>query len=232
MKSLLGLGGILFATAPLLQAEIDSEIPLGIEAVTGLRSSYVHRGFELADTSLDFQMEAEVTLSDETWINLGLAHLAESDGDFSETTAYFEMTHEWTKKFTTGASLAYRNRNASLLDSGFDLGFFTSYAISNDWKWHNEINFDFGESGIHLATEIEWSHVVSDKSFVTVEGGLSVVSDYLDRNGFNDLYARIAFTYAISDRVALTPFFGTSLQLTDHTGDDVAYGGFWFEVIF
>jgi len=226
------LSGTFLIFAPQSQAEVDSEIPLGIEAVTGLRSGYVHRGFELADTSLDFQMEAEINLSDETWINLGLAHLAESDGNFSETTAYFEVSHGWTEKFTTGASLTYRDRNESLLDSGLDFGFFTSYAINDDWKWHNEINFDFGESGVHLATEIEWSHVVSDKSFVTIESGLSFVSDYLDRDGFNDLYARIAFTYAISDRVAITPFLGTSLQLANHTGDDVAYGGFWFEVNF
>lgn len=232
MKTLAGLGGILFVIAPALQAEIDSEIPLGIEAVTGLRSSYVHRGFELADTSLDFQMQAEVTLSNETSVHLGLSHLAESDGDFSETTAYAELAHALNKDLLVGTSLTYRDRNASLLSSGLDLGFFTSYALNDDWRWRNELNFDFGESGLYFASELEWSQVVSDKSFVTIEGGVSYVSDYLERDGFNDFYARVTYTFAISDRVSITPFFGTSLQLDDHESDDVAYGGFWFEVIF
>jgi len=232
MRTLVGPGGFFMLGTILLPAEVDSEIPLGIEAVTGLRSSYVHRGYELADTSLDFQMEAEITLSDETWINLGLAHLAESDGDFSETSAYFEISHQWHKKFITGTSLTYRDRNSSLLKSGLDLGFFAAYSINDDWKWRNELNFDFGEDGVNFATEIEWSQVISDQSFVTIKSGISFLSNYPDRDGLNDIFARIAYTYAISDRVALTPFLGTSIQLQKHDNGDTTYGGFWFEVIF
>ncbi|MFT6179902.1 MAG: hypothetical protein ACI9NQ_001018 [Paracoccaceae bacterium] len=232
MKTLARLGGILFVITSALQAEVDTEIPLGIEAVTGLRTSYVHRGFELADTSLDFQMQAEVTLSNETSVHLGFSHLAESNGDFSETSAYVELTHNLSKDLLAGTSLTYRDRNASLLSSGLDLGVFTSYALNHDWRWRNELNFDFGENGLYFASEVEWSHLISDRSFVTIEGGMSFVANYLERNGLNDFYARVSYTFTISDRVAITPFFGTSLQLDDHESDDVAYGGFWFEVIF
>ncbi len=231
MKILAGLGGILFAL-PSLYAEVDSEIPLGIEAVTGIRSSYVHRGFELADSSLDFQLEAEVSLSDKSSVHLGFSHLAESDGDFSETSAYLEFTHTLNQNFSVGTSLTYRDRDESVLESGFDLGFFTSYSLNDDWKWRTELNFDFGESGIYLASELEWSYIVSEKSFLAIEGGVSVVSDYFNRDGFNDLYAKITFTYALSDQVALSPFLGTSIQLDDQDADDTAYAGLWFEVIF
>lgn len=231
MKILAGLGGILFAL-PSLYAEVDSEIPLGIEAVTGIRSSYVHRGFELADSSLDFQLEAEVSLSDKSSVHLGFSHLAESDGDFSETSAYLEFTHTLNQNFSVGTSLTYRDRDESVLESGFDLGFFTSYSLNDDWKWRTELNFDFGESGIYLASELEWSYIVSEKSFLAIEGGVSVVSDYFNRDGFNDLYAKITYTYALSDQVALSPFLGTSIQLDDQDADDTAYAGLWFEVIF
>ena len=77
-------------------AEIESDIPLGIEAVTGIRSGYVHRGFDLADTSLEFQFAGEVTLSNENSLHFGLSHLAESDGDFSETAGYLERKNSPT----------------------------------------------------------------------------------------------------------------------------------------
>jgi len=232
MKSLTGLGGILFATSPALKAEIDSEIPLGIEAVTGIRSHYVHRGFQLADSSLDFQLEAEVTLSNDTSLHLGLSHLAESEGDFSETTGYLELGHSFTKQFTLGTTMTYLDRDAGILDSGLDLGIFSSFSIDDKWLWRNELNFDFSENGIYLASELEWSHVISDKSFVTIKGGLSYVSDYLDRDGLNDFYARVAFTHALSDQVSFTPFFGSSFQLDDGDASDVSFGGLSFEVIF
>ncbi len=233
MKMLAGLGGVFFAASPaLLQAEVDTAIPLGIEAVTGIRTDYVHRGFELAKSSLDFQLEAEITLSDNTSVHLGLSHLAESNGDFSETTGYLELSHSFSKKLTVGSSLTYRDRDDSILESGLDLGFSSAYTINDDWRWRNALNFDFGENGIYLESELEWSRIISDKSFVTVKGGLSYVSDYFDRDGLNDFYTRVAFTYALSDQVSFTPFIGTSFQLHDENPSDIAYGGFWFEVIF
>lgn len=232
MKRLALLGGIFCAFASLSPAEVDSEIPLGIEAVTGIRTDYVHRGFELAGTSLDFQLEAEITLSDETSFHSGLSHLSESDGDFSETSGYFGLSHSWSKKLTLEAFLTYRDRSSSLLNSGLDLGFSTSYRINDDWAWRNELNFDFGEDALYLASELEWSKVLSDQSFITLEAGLSYVSNYLDRDGLNDLYSRLSYTFALSDQVSFTPFVGTSIQLEDKDASDVAFGGIWFEVIF
>lgn len=232
MRYLAALGGIFCACTSMALAEVDTEIPLGIEAVTGLRSDYVHRGFQLAESALDFQLEAEVTLSDETSIHLGFAHLSESNGDFNETTSYLELSHTLNKKLTGGTSLTYRDRNESLLASGFDLGFFTSYSINDDWRWRNELNFDLGVEGIYLNSELEWSRVISDKSFVTVSAGLSYVSDYLDRDGINDFHTKLTYTYAISDQVAFTPFIGSSNQIEDQDADDIFYGGLWFEVIF
>ncbi len=228
-----GITAIFTALAPsLLWAETEEEIPLGIEAVTGLRSHYVHRGFELADASLDFQLEAELSLSNHSSLHFGLSHLSESSGDFSETSIYAEYTHDFSDKLLLGSSLTYRDRSSSLLDSGIDLGFFTSYELHKDWRWRNQFQIDFGESGFYFASELEWSQVLSEDAFVTIESGLSLISDYQDRDGLNDFYARVSLTYTLSEQVSFTPFIGASVQLDDHDGSDVAYAGLWFEVIF
>ncbi|HCN80449.1 MAG TPA: hypothetical protein DIS80_04910, partial [Verrucomicrobiales bacterium] len=141
MKYLAGLGGIFCACSSMAFAEVDSEIPLGIEAVTGLRTDYVHRGFQLAESALDFQLEAEITLSNNNSLSLGFAHLSESGDDFNETWSYLEFSHSFNKNLTSGASFTYRDRNESILQGGFDLGLFTSYSINDVWRWRNELNF-------------------------------------------------------------------------------------------
>lgn len=232
MKVLTGICGIASVFTLVSKAELDSEIRLGVEAVTGARTDYVHRGFQLASSSLDFQAEAEITLSNESSLHLGFSHLAESAGDFTETTSYLEFSHRFNHRLTGGASFTYRDRDASILAGGLDLGLFTSFEINDDWRWINEINFDLGVEGIYANSEVEWSAVLSEKSFITLETGLSYVSSYLDRSGLNDLHARLAYTYAWSDQISFTPFLGASIQLEDDNADDIIYAGLWFEVIF
>ncbi|HCN79552.1 MAG TPA: hypothetical protein DIS80_00325, partial [Verrucomicrobiales bacterium] len=98
--------------------------------------------------------------------------------------------------------------------------------------WRNELNFDLGVDGVYLNTELEWSQIISNKSFVTIKAGLSWVSEYLERDGLNDFHTRLTYTYALSDQVSFTPFIGSSIQIEDKDADDILYGGLWFEVIF
>lgn len=232
MKSAVILCGLLSGIATPSQAEVETEFTLGIEGVTGIRSDYVHRGFQLANSSLEFQLEGELVLSDRSSLHLGLSHLAESGSSFFETTGYLELSHQLGQKFTVGASMTYRDRDNSLLDGGFDLGLFSTYAINNDWRWRNSLNFDIGVDGIYFDTSLEWSTVISDDAFLAVESGLSAVTGYLNRDGVNDFHTRISLTYAISDQVSFTPFIGSSLQIEDSSASDVLYGGLWFQVIF
>jgi len=232
MKSAVVLFGLFLATSLITLAEIESEIPLGIEAVTGIRSDYVHRGFQLAESSLDYQIESELVLSEKTSLHFGLSHLAESSGSFSETSGYFEVSRAIGKTFTLGASLTYRDRNESLLDGGFDLGLFSELAMNDNWSWNNRLNFDLGVDGIYFSSALVWSKVLTDDAFFSIESGLSAVSGYLDRDGLNDFHSRLTLTYALSDQISFTPFLGTSLQIDDRSARDIFYGGLWFEVIF
>ena len=51
--------------------------------------------------------------------------------------------------------------------------------------------------------------------------------------GDHDAYARLSWTLAVSDRIAFTPFVGTSLSLdSGGPGSNYLWGGLWFEVNF
>lgn len=214
-------------------ADVENEIPLGIEAVTGMRSGYVHRGFDLADSALEFQFATTISLSKENSLNMGLSHLSESDGDFSETAGYLEIARTFSKKWKAGLAMTYRDRNRSVLDSGLDFGLFSTYAINDDWTWRNELSYDFGVEGLYAASEISWSQPISDRAFVEISGGVSAVSDYQERDGFNDFFGRLILNYAWTDQIAFSPFLGTSIGLDGEDADnDAFYGGLWFQVIF
>ncbi len=236
MKSATGLSLfslLALALAPALPAA-DSDIPIGVEAVTGLRSGYLYRGFKLADATLDFQVESEVAIDDETFLNIGAWYLAESDGDFSEKGLFLDFRRAVSKKLILGGSLLYRDFHHPVFNSGIDAGISASYRINDEWAWKTTASYDFGAEGFYASSDLHWSHVIDDNSFVSVLGGVSAVNDYYGRNGLNDFYSRLGYTYAISDRVAVTPFVGGSVVIADdgYLTDNEAYAGFWFEVNF
>lgn len=222
---------LLLVSAP-LHAEVEHEIPWGIETVAGIRSGYLYRGFELAETSLDLQIEAEIALSNETSVNLGTWHLSESSGNFSETGAFIDLRHELSADTLIGTSLTYRNFQNSALDGGLDFGIFLNYRVDDLWDTKTGLNYDTGNDAFYAYTEIRWSKPISEDAFVSLENGVSYLSDYQGRDGFNDFYGRLSLTYAISEIAAITPFIGWSIQLNDSTANDPVFGGLWFEFVF
>ncbi|MGC6427177.1 MAG: hypothetical protein ACON5H_09310 [Akkermansiaceae bacterium] len=222
---------ILLTLAP-IRAEIENEIPWGIETVAGIRSGYVYRGIELADTSLDLQIEAEISLSNDTSLSLGTWHLSESSGNFSESAVFLDLHHELNEQTQIGTSLTSRNFRNSVLESGLDFGVFLNRRINDLWDVKAGAYYDTGNDAFYASTEIRWRKPISEKTFVSIDNGVSFVSNYLDREGFNELYGRLSFTYAISDASAITPFLGWSMQLDDSRATDPVFGGVWFEFIF
>lgn len=234
MKSALSIVCLtLVSLQPAFSAE-KSEIPIGIEAVTGIRSGYIYRGFKLADATLDFQVESEVAITDDTFLNIGAWYLAESDGDVAENGIFLDLRHAIGEKLILGGSILYRHFDHPVFDSGLDTGVSVSYRINDEWDWKTTASYDFGADGFYTSTDLHWSHVINESSFIAVLGGLSAVTDYYGRDGLNDFYYRLSYTYAISDRVALTPFVGGSVVIEDegYLAENEAYAGFWFEVNF
>ncbi len=238
MKFLLSL---LACSLPIqLSADVENEIPYGIEAVTGIRSEYIYRGFTLAEDSvLDFQLETEVTLNDSTYLHLGTWYATEtSDGDYDESGFFAKLNYQQSDKLTLGLSASYRDFNSSFFKSDVDLGIYGTYQFNKDYAIHTGAYYDFGANAWYANIEGNWSKTITDKSYISLKTGVSYVNDYYGRDGINDIYARLSYTYHISETVSLTPYLGTSLLIDDDStepgiiNDDSTFAGLWFVVRF
>ena len=214
-------------------SSVAQDIPYGVEAVTGVRSGYVFRGFKLADFSLDFQLESEIALGKDVFLNVGGSHLAESDGDFSETAAFFDLRRSF-EDFSVGGSLSYRHFDHFVFESGVDFGFFADYLFNDEWDARVSLFYDTGAEGFYASGDFNWSKPLNEDSFVAVNGGISFVSDYYGRDGLNDVFGKLSYAYNINESVAVTPFMGFSIPIeeSDFADDSEVYGGFSFQVIF
>lgn len=230
MRLLLNFFVLLLGLLP-IQAEED--YPLGIEVVTGLRSDYVFRGFGLAGTTLDAQAESEVAFSDDLILTIGGWLASETSGEFSEVGGQLDLRKSLGSLYQVGASFTYQSRDMSRLDDGQDLSLYLRLFTNDDWDFKLLTSRDFESNGWYSSFETGWSHRVNDDSFLSVTSGISWVDAYYGRDGFNDFYGRLAYTYLINNSVSLTPFVGWSQLLDDDDlGGDHLFVGLWFEVIF
>ncbi len=218
-------------TSGLALADVEDDLVWGIETVTGLRSDYIFRGFELADATLEAQIETEISLGDDLFLGLAAWHIAESGDDFSETSFGLNLRRDW-KDFSLTGSLDYRFYNSeSLFDDGADLGVKAQWFFGQDWEIAAKANYDFGAEGAYFAVEGSWSQPLNEKTFIEIETGLSAVTSYYERSGINDFYGKVSLTYNLNSFLSVTPFVGFSLGLADEASEHV-YLGIWSAVSF
>lgn len=218
------------AAAPLF-GQVADDLPLGFEVVTGYRSEYVYRGFQLADKALDVQLEGEVALADDWMLSLG-GWYGTGDNEFRETSGYVDLDY-LAKGYSLTFSASYHDYTHAFFQSGLDVGASITWELTKELGLTLGGYYDTGAEGFYGKAEATWSHTLSDDSFVTVLGGLGALSGYYDRSGLGDLYTRVAYTYTFNPRVAVTPFVGSSLALdSDPRGGDSLFAGLWFEVNF
>ncbi|BCU77685.1 hypothetical protein [Luteolibacter sp. LG18] len=224
----------LFLFAALLPAgaEVEREIPLGIEAVTGYRSEYIWRGFKVGDGIMDFQLQGEIALSNEWALDIGGTYATEGgDGDNTEGTFFVDLNYD-TKQWSAGFSITGHAFDHPLLDSGVDFSPSFTWHATKDLDLIAGAAYDTGAEGVYGWLEGKWSKPVTDSSFVTLQGGTSFVGDYYGRDGWNDLYARASFTYALNKTISLTPFVGVSIPMDADPETNRLFGGLWFEANF
>lgn len=213
-----------------LAAEVEKDLTLGIETLTGLRSAYIDRGFQLADSVLEFQVESEIALGDGYAIPLAAWTIAESGGEFSETSLSAGLQKNW-ENFQVSAFIDYRLFENSIFRDGFDLGLEAKWFLGDHWDLGVEARYNFGAEGSYYAFEGGYSKPLSEDFFIAVESGISATEGYFDRSGLNDFYGRVSLTYNVNSFLALSPFVGFSLGL-DGNGDDQGYTGLWVAVSF
>ena len=111
MKHLSALILVTSLFSPSLSAELEGDIPWGLEAVTGARTGYAYRGFDLAGPLFDFQLEGELVLREDLSLNAGGWFLFTG-----ETARQGDFALQSTGRFAHGAgylrTLAAANRFA------------------------------------------------------------------------------------------------------------------------
>ena len=218
-------------TLPVVQAELEDDIPLGIEAVTGVRSGYVYRGFELADTLMDFQLQTEVVLEGNLVLGAGGWFATETGDQFTQGAAFLSLRHDLHEQLAVEFTTSYQDFGGSLFEDGIDLGGSLTWFPDEDWTLAAAVHQDLGPRGWYLELQGGWSKRLADDAYFSLTGGFSVVDHYYGRSGLNDFHGRAALTYNVNSMLSLTPFVGWSLEFADGDGSEV-YGGLWFEVSF
>jgi hypothetical protein len=212
--------------------EAAGEVPLGIEVVTGYRTDYVYRGFQLAGSLIDVQAQAEVALNDAWLLNVGgYFGTATGDGDFSEAAAFFDFRYE-TEAWSVGMATTWRDYDDSRFADGFDLQPTFLWHLGDHFDLGTGIAYDTGDGGWYGHLEAAWSMETGRDSFLSTELGTSWTEDYYGSSGWHDLYGRVGWTYAFNRSVSVTPFVGASVPMTSGPERNRLFGGVWFEVNF
>lgn len=213
-------------------AEVESEIPWGVEAVAGFRSDLVHRGFNLAEDVFDYQLETEIAITNDWSLNLsGYYGTGTGNGnDFSEVNGMLELRYD-AEKWSAGWAFGYRDFTSTFFRDGWESGPFFIYRLTEDWDLRGEYLYDEGAESFYGAVQLSWSKALNAKSFVSARGGVSHVEDFYGSQGFHAADLRLSYTYLVASNVSVTPFVGGSLAI-DREADDAVFGGIWFEVTF
>lgn len=212
-------------------AAAQDEIPYGVEFLTGYRSEYVDRGFDLSQDLIEVQIGSEFALSNHWLLQFGGWYgTGTGSGDFEAAEAFLGIRYE-TETWDAGIDTSFTSYDHRIFRDAFTAGPFFNWYPHRDWRFGGIIEFDTGTDGWYGAVEAGWSQPTGRKSFVRAHAGASAVSGFYGRNGLNDLYARLAWTYGFNRTVAITPFVGTSIAL-DSAGSNQLYAGLWFEVNF
>lgn len=216
-----------------MSAYADLSIPYGIEALTSYRSEYVHRGFELANDTIDFQLSSRVSLANDFSINATAWYNNElDDGDFNEFGIYLDLRKD-IGDMTYALGTTFHDYDDSFFEDGFDIFGSATWHINKCVDLGASVSYDTGADGWYGELFSSYYYSINDHSFMTLRGGVSAVDGYYGREGFNDVFAKLAYTYDINESVSVSPYIATSILLDgDDLGNDSFYGGVYFAVSF
>ena len=210
---------------------VEGDIKFGLEGLTTWRSEYMYRGFKLADKSMEFQLAGQVALSNTETIDLGLYFdTATGDGDFTEAGAYIDFSKN-IGDLTYTAKLTLRDYANSQFKSGADIGGSVNWKMNDTFDFTAQLTYDTGAEGAYGEIKATAYKELSNSSYLMFKTGIGATASYYDRSGIHHLFAKLEYTYNISDNVSVTPFIGTSIGIHEEAENSI-YGGIYFAVSF
>ncbi len=209
----------------------DSEIKYGLEALTTWRSEYIYRGFKLADKSMEFQLAGQASLSDSETIDFGFYFdTATGDADFTETAAFIDFSKN-IGDLTYTANLTLRDYANSSFKSGADIGGSVNWIYNDTFDFTAQLSYDTGASGAYAEFKASAYKELSESSYLLFSSGLGLTASYYDSNGLHQLFAKLEYTYNISDNVSISPFLAANIGI-DKEAQDSINAGIYFAVSF
>lgn len=209
----------------------SGDIKYGLEGLTTWRSEYMHRGFQLAGKSFEFQLAGQVSLSNTETIDIGLYFGTETgDGDFTEAAAYFDFSKN-IGDLTYSASLTLRDYNNSTFKSGADIGGSINWWINDTFDFTALLSYDTGAKGAYGEVSASAYQELSEDSYLLLKTGFGATADYYNRSGLHHFFAKLEYIYNISDNVSISAFSGTSIGIDDKAEKSI-FGGTYFAVSF
>ncbi len=222
---------VIAADDPSIQKNSDAEIKFGLEGLTTWRSEYMYRGFKLADKSIGFQIAGQLALSDTETLDIGLYFdTATGDGDFTEAGTFIDFSKN-IGDLTYTAKLNLRDYANSQLKSGADLGGSVNWKMNENIDFTALLTYDTGAKGAYGEVKATTYKGITDSAYLLFHTGLGATADYYERSGIHHLFAKLEYTYNISDNVSVTSFLGASIGIHDEAVNSL-YGGIYFAVSF
>lgn len=215
------------------ETSATDDIPYGIEFLTQYSSEYNYRGFILAQDTIDVQLSTHYAFGKSTYIN-GAAWFgsAVGDGDFTEAGFLADLRKD-IDQWTLSLSGTYRSYSNTFFENGVNIETVAYYQWNSMFQSSAHIAYDTGAEGWYGSLETGYYHRINDDSFFLFDVGVSAVENYYSRDGFNDVFGKLTYTYNINQSVSLSPYIGTSVLLDDkETGSDSLYGGIYLAVTF
>ena len=145
---------------------------------------------------------------------------------------YVEDRDHWSY----GIGFRYREISDAVYKSGFELNASIDYHFNSDQILKSELSYDTGANGWYGKVQYDHYYKVNSDSFLGLQVGASFSSGYYEaealngvaEDGFNDVFAKLSYTYNLTPQISFTPFLGASVQKSD----TAFYGGLWFETSF
>lgn len=228
----------LLAVSSTFAAEANSgdfqELTYGVEALAQYRNEYNYRGFEIADDTIDLQLSTQFALDNDFSINTAAWYGTETgSGDFSEIGLFADIRKD-IGQATYALSGTYRDYDNTLFfESGFDIAATAIWHFDDCWDFSTTASYDTGADAWYGGTKASYYYRINDSSYFNFNAGISYVDNYYGRDGFNDVFGKVSYTYNINSQVSVSPYLATSILVdNDDLGSDSLYGGVYFAVAF
>lgn len=233
MKLITSVSILSFACLSIQAAEesLNSEIKFGFEGLTTWRSEYMYRGFKLADKSMEFQIAGQIALSNTETLDVGVYFdTATGDGDFTEAGTFIDFSKD-IGDLTYTAKLALRDYTNSTFKSGADIGGSVNWTMNETFDFTALLSYDTGARGAYGEIKATAYKGITDDSFILFKTGIGATADYYELSGIHHAFAKLEYTYNISDNVSVSPFVGASIGINDEAVDSL-HAGVYFAVSF